>query len=171
MEMLGLSVADGKAILHGVQDFVASQQLAEDLKRRRICPELRSAISQQRHRDAHRARRYSGRSRSRIRDGAMLVPDRRAANVPAHGRLAARADQSGVALWKRSGPSLIPFEKVANLLKEVLPVSDTTNHETVREHLQSVADRMEGELGEERKFREFETPDTQRPNNSCRMAP
>jgi hypothetical protein len=46
--------------------------------------------------------------------------------------------------------SLIPYEKVADLLKEVLPVSRSTNHETVREHLQAVAERMEAELGEER---------------------
>ena len=46
--------------------------------------------------------------------------------------------------------SLIPYEKVADLLKEVLPVSESTNHETVREHLQAVAERMEEELGEER---------------------
>jgi hypothetical protein len=38
METLGLSVAEGKMKLHGVQDFVACQQAQEDLKRRRHCP-------------------------------------------------------------------------------------------------------------------------------------
>jgi hypothetical protein len=38
METLGLTLAEGKAILHGVQDFVASQQVSEDLQRRRRCP-------------------------------------------------------------------------------------------------------------------------------------
>lgn len=38
METLGLSVAEGKTMLHGVQDFVASQQALEDLKLRRLCP-------------------------------------------------------------------------------------------------------------------------------------
>jgi hypothetical protein len=51
--------------------------------------------------------------------------------------------------------SLIPFEKVADLLKEVLPVGETANHETIREHLQAVAQRVEEELGEERKPRDF----------------
>ena len=46
--------------------------------------------------------------------------------------------------------SLIPYEKVADLLKEVLPVSGSTNQETVCEHLHAVAERMEAELGEER---------------------
>jgi hypothetical protein len=39
--------------------------------------------------------------------------------------------------------SLIPFAKVADLLREVLPVASSTNHETVREHLQAAAERME----------------------------
>ena len=38
METLGLSLADGKAILQGVQDFVTAQQVSEDLRRRRKCP-------------------------------------------------------------------------------------------------------------------------------------
>lgn len=38
MDTLGLSVAEGKTMLHGVQNFVASQQVQEDLKRRRNCP-------------------------------------------------------------------------------------------------------------------------------------
>jgi hypothetical protein len=46
--------------------------------------------------------------------------------------------------------SLIPYEGVAELLKEVLPVSESTDHETMREHLRAVAERMEAELGTER---------------------
>ncbi|MGH9326341.1 MAG: hypothetical protein ACRD2B_06600 [Terriglobia bacterium] len=38
METLGLSLAEGKTILRGVHDFVASQQISEDLKCRRRCP-------------------------------------------------------------------------------------------------------------------------------------
>jgi hypothetical protein len=53
--------------------------------------------------------------------------------------------------------SLIPFERVVDLLKEVLPVGETTNSQTVREHLHAVAERIEQELGEERPPREFAT--------------
>jgi hypothetical protein len=38
LETLGMNVAEGKAILHGIQDFVAGQQVIEDLKRNRVCP-------------------------------------------------------------------------------------------------------------------------------------
>lgn len=37
METLGLSLAEGKAVSHGVYDFVASQQTAEYLERERNC--------------------------------------------------------------------------------------------------------------------------------------
>jgi hypothetical protein len=46
--------------------------------------------------------------------------------------------------------SLIPFAKVADLLKDVLPVVDTTSPVIIRHHLHLVAERMEEELGEEK---------------------
>ena len=48
------------------------------------------------------------------------------------------------------------FAKVADLLCDVLPVDDSVNAETVRTHLQAVAERMEEELGEERQGNLFE---------------
>ena len=50
---------------------------------------------------------------------------------------------------------LIPFEKVVDLLKEVLPVAEATNLQTVRERLNAVAERIEQELGEEQQPRDF----------------
>jgi len=52
--------------------------------------------------------------------------------------------------------SLLPFAKVANLLKEVLPVGDSTNQQTIRKHRQTTAERIEGELGDERQLNLFE---------------
>jgi hypothetical protein len=43
--------------------------------------------------------------------------------------------------------SLISFGMTAALLKDVLPVADTTNPETVRCHVHKVADRHEADLG------------------------
>ena len=45
--------------------------------------------------------------------------------------------------------SLISFGMTAALLKDVLPVADTTNPETVRQHLHKVADRHDADLGSE----------------------
>ena len=52
--------------------------------------------------------------------------------------------------------SLIPFARATDLLKEVLPVGDLVNAETVRNHLQLTAERIEQELGEERQLNRFE---------------
>jgi hypothetical protein len=43
--------------------------------------------------------------------------------------------------------SLISFGLTAALLKDVLPVADTTNPETIRCHLHKVADRHDADLG------------------------
>src|SRR4051795_2045801 len=45
--------------------------------------------------------------------------------------------------------SLVSFGLTAALLKDVLPVADTTNPETVRCHLHKVADRQDADLGSE----------------------
>ena len=52
--------------------------------------------------------------------------------------------------------SLIPFARATDLLKEVLPVGDLVNAETIRNHLQLTAERIEQELGEERQLNQFE---------------
>ena len=44
LETLGMSVAEGKAMLHGVQDFMATQQVIEDLKHKRSVRPAGNAI-------------------------------------------------------------------------------------------------------------------------------
>jgi len=150
METLGLSVAEGKAILRGVQDFVASQQTLEYLERQRNC--------------SHCGQRYhskeTGTSRVETVFGPVAVPHPRwercscQAESPKTFRPTATWLQEGTSpemlYWETKWGSLIPYEQVVDLLKEVLPVSESTHHERVREHLQAVAERMEAELGEER---------------------
>jgi hypothetical protein len=57
--------------------------------------------------------------------------------------------------------SLIPFAKVADLLKEVLPVGDSVHGETVRKHMQAMAERIEQELGEERQLNQYESSENE----------
>ena len=150
MESLGLSLAEGKAILSGVQDFVASQQISEDLKRHRRC----SNCGQPHHSNA------AGTSTVETVFGPVAVPNPRWERCPCQSEGPKTFRPTATWLKGRTSPerlyletkwsSLIPYEKVADLLKEVLPVSRSTNHETVREHLHTVAERMEAELGEER---------------------
>ena len=46
--------------------------------------------------------------------------------------------------------SLVPYAAVADLLPDVLPSASGTNATTVRQHVLHVAERAEGELGDER---------------------
>jgi hypothetical protein len=150
METLGLSLAEGKALLQGVQDFVASQQISEDLKRRRVCPSCGARYHSQ----------AAGTSTVETVFGPVAVPNPRWERCPCQMEGPKTFRPTATWLKGRTSPerlyletkwgSLIPYEKVVDLLKEVLPVSESTNHETVREHLQTIAERMEAELAEER---------------------
>jgi hypothetical protein len=156
LETLGMSVAEGKAMLHGVQDFMATQQVIEDLKHKRVC----SACGQR------YPSKEAGTHTVKTVFGAVEVPNPRWERCPCQAE-GPRTFRPGAAWLQgaRTSPellyletkwaSLIPYEKVADLMKEVLPVGETTNHETVREHLQAVAERIEKELGEERQPRSF----------------
>ena len=64
--------------------------------------------------------------------------------------------QAGALKDESKWASLIPFAKVADLLKEVLPVDDSVNSETVRNHTQATAERIEQALGDERQLNQYE---------------
>ena len=155
IETLGMSLAEGKALLAGVQDFVVAQQVGEDLKRRRVCP----------HCGKPHTSKGSGNTPVKTLFGLINVPN------PRWNRCACRTDgpktfrPTRTWLNEQTSPemlyletkwaSLIPFARTADLLKEVLPVGDSVNPETVRNHLQLTAERIEQELGEERQLHAF----------------
>ena len=156
LETLGMSLAEGKTMLHGVQDFMAAQQVSEDLNRRRVCPTCGWRYHS----------KEAGTHTVKTMFGPVEAPNPRWERCPCQTEGPRTFRPSAAWLQgARTSPellyletkwaSLIPFEKVADLMKEVLPVEETTNHETVREHLQAVAERIEMELGEERQARSF----------------
>ena len=161
IETLGMSLAEGKALLAGVQDFVVAQQVGEDLKRRRVCP----------HCGKPHTSKGSGNTPVKTLFGLINVPN------PRWNRCACRTDSpktfrpTRTWLSGQTSPemlyletkwaSLIPFARTADLLKEVLPVGDSVNPETVRNHLQLTAERIEQELGEERQLHAFDGSEEQ----------
>ena len=155
METLGLNLSESRVLLERVQDFVVARQAAEDLEQRRGCPSC--------------GERYTSKAGGTIEVktlfGAVAVANPRWNRCQCQGsgpktfRPATswlRGQTSPELLYlETKWASLIPFAKVADLLREVLPV-DAANHETVRQHLRATAQRMEEELGEERQLRLFE---------------
>jgi hypothetical protein len=156
METLGLNLSEGKALLAGVQDVMVAQQVEEHLARCRVCP--------------HCQRRYTSKD-----SGATLISTvfgRVEVPNPRWNRCCCQTDGPKtfrpMRTWlngetspemlylEAKWASLMPFARVVDLLKEVLPVADTTNQETVRSHLYVTAERIEQELGEERQLNLFE---------------
>ena len=61
----------------------------------------------------------------------------------------ARARQSRIVYLEVKWSSLLAYAPGCDLLHDVLPVNEKLNAETMRQHLFQVAERMEGELGNE----------------------
>ena len=149
-EDLGLSIADGKALLGAVQDRMVTTQAAVWSRRHRNCPACgQSRLSKGRCRvvfhtlygdiDLDSPRLY--RCTCQIeKDSATLsllkelIPDRIS---PERRYLETR--------WA----SLVPYAAEASLLADVLPITAGTNATTLREHVLQVAERAEAELGDE----------------------
>src|SRR6201984_3450315 len=156
METLGINLTESKALLAGVQDFVVAQQAREELEQRRACPHCR--------------RRYttkdSGSTPVSTVFGRVEVPNPRWNRCgcqtvgpqtfrPMRSWLNGQTSPEMLYL-ETKWASLIPFARATDLLKEVLPVGDLLNAESVRNHLQLTAERIEQELGEERQLNRFE---------------
>ena len=139
IETLNRSLTEGKSLLAGVQDFVVAQQVGEDLERRWVCP----------HCGKPHTSKDSGNTPMKTLFGLINVPN------PRWNRCACRTDgpktfrPTRTWLNGQTSPemlyletkwaSLIPFVRTADLLKEVLPVGESVNPETVRNHLQLTA--------------------------------
>jgi hypothetical protein len=161
METLGMNLTEGKALLSSVQDFVVAQQAGEELEQRCACP--------------HCGRRYtskdSGNSPISTVFGRVEVPNPRwkRCGCQTEGPRTFRPMRTW--LNDRTSPemlyletkwaSLIPFARTTDLLKEVLPVANSVNPETIRNHLQLTAERIEQELGEERQLNAFDESEEQ----------
>ena len=156
METLGMDLSEGKALLAGVQDFVVAQQVYEHLEQRRVCPNCRGRYTS----------KDSGSTVVSTVFGRVEVPNPRWNRCPCQtdGPNTFRPMRTWLngqtspemSYLETKWASLIPFARVADLLKEVLPVGDSVNQETVRTHLYATAERIEQELGEERQLNLFE---------------
>ena len=147
METLGLSLYESKAMLESLQEFVVARQTAEDLPQRRHCPNC----------EARYTAKDGGRITVKTLFGAVQVANPRwnrcscQHSGPKTFRPAAawlRGTTSPELLYLETRwASLIPYAKVADLLREVLPAE--ADDETIRRHVQATAEKMEQELGEE----------------------
>ncbi|MEM7789197.1 MAG: ISKra4 family transposase, partial [Bacteroidota bacterium] len=146
---LGLTLAESKGLLAALQREVVQRQAGAHAEARRCCP------------DCGRRRRKKGSYPAVFRTlfGNVRLASPRLYHCPCAPRVAKTFSPLRSLLTEHAAPellyletkwaSLAPYAKVADLLKDVLPVAETTNAATVRNHLHRVALRDEAALGEE----------------------
>jgi hypothetical protein len=149
-ETLGLTLAEGKAILKEIQQIVVQQQLAEGLAACRQCP------------DCGQARRSKGYHDLSLRTvfGHLTVKSPRWQHCECGAHETSTFSPLAELLPDHTTPellfletkwaSLMSYGMTTKLLEDVLPIDDPLNAFTIRRHVGEVAERLEQELGEER---------------------
>lgn len=150
IEDLGLSIAEAKGLLHGMQRSLVTAQITDYLARFRTCAHCAAPrTSKGHHTIAYRT------VFGTINLNSPRLYDCRCQH---HGRHS--SSPMAALLTTHCAPELLYLEtKFASrmsyglsveILSEVLPIAEAINPTTLQRHLYHVAERMEGELGEER---------------------
>jgi hypothetical protein len=150
-ETLGLTLAESKTLLQGIQQRMVSEQVAEYMAQFNTCPDC----------GARRTKKGQHTLVYRTLFGKLNLISPRLYDCACHQPHQQRHSSSPLATWlnAHSSPELLYLEtKFASLmsyglsirlLSEVLPIADEVNATSMRRHQQQIAERIESELGEE----------------------
>jgi hypothetical protein len=149
-ENLGLTLAEGKDLLDGVQRTLVEQQVSEYLHQQSFCADCGQKLL---HKDK-RTILY------RTPFGKLHLPSLRLFYCACQEQPTRSFSPLAKLLCERTSPellylqskfaSLMSYGLTVKLLSEVLPIEGEINAATVRNNLQRVAQRVEDELGEEK---------------------
>jgi len=149
LEAVGLTLAEAKNLLAGVQKAAVEQQVAEYSAAHRNCPQCGQVLL---HKGSHHIT-------FRTLFGNLEVQSPRLFHCQCQVHEAHTFSPLAELLTEHLAPerlyletkwgSLISFELAAKLLGEVLPIEKDVNASSVRRHLYDVAQRSESALGEE----------------------
>lgn len=149
LETLGLSLAEAKQMLQATQERLLMAQATDVMVRHRCCP------------TCGRVRPSKGMRPIRFRTlfGTVDLPSRRLRHCACHPEAGRNFSPLTALLTQHVAPellfleakwaSLVSYGITTDLLKDVLPVAETTNPMTIRRDLFRVAERLEAALGEE----------------------
>ncbi len=148
-ETLGLSLAEGKAILSSIQTVVTEQQVAAHLNDVRPCP------------ICAKSRKSKGKRVLQFRTvfGTIQLPSPRLYHCPCVPQPQRTFSPLAALLPDRTSPelaflmtkwaSLASYGLTSRLLQDVLPVEMSLHPETIRRQVHRVAERAEAALGDE----------------------
>lgn len=149
-EELGLTLTEAKTLLHGMQQTVVNQQIEEYLAQFKTCPHCGA----RRYRKGQHSiiyRTLFGKlnlTSPRLYDCSCQNHDRHSASPLA--QLLTTHCAPELQYLETKFASLMSYGLSVELLTEVLPLADEINHTSMRRQLNRIAERIEGELGEER---------------------
>jgi hypothetical protein len=148
---LGLTLAESKTILAGVQETLVAQQAASYSMAQQICPAC-GALRRCKGHHQMVVRSLFGTLRldsPHFRRCACQSADSPGSSSPLAERLVERTTPERRYL-EAKWAALLPFGVTVDVLSEVLPLQARVA--TVYRHAQQVAERLEGELGDEQPF-------------------
>ena len=150
-EDLGLSIADGKALMAAVQQRIVNAQVTSWSERHRCCE---ACGARRRSKGSHPVVFLTLYGDVRIASPRLhrcpcQSPDGPATASPLRDLLPGYVAPERLYLEARWA-SLVPYAAAAGLLVDILPIAAGANATTVREHVLRVAERAEAELPEER---------------------
>lgn len=149
---LGLTLAESKDILREIQQQIVQRQTESYAETRRPCP---ACGKPRRKKGSYRVLFRTLFGNVELRSPRFYHCECREHNQKTFSLLTELMPEHTapeLLYLETKWASLAPYAKVADLLKDVLPVSRTTNAATIRNHLEKVAERDEEALGEERVF-------------------
>ena len=151
-ENLGLTLAEAKSILAGVQQFLVARQIEEYIDQEACCAFCGKAL---RHKGYHPLT-------YRTLFGKLRLRSKRFYHCECQPQTTKTFSPLTHLLPEHTAPELLYLEsKFASLmsyglsmqmLKEVLPIGQAINAATIRNHVQSVARQIDAELGDEQMF-------------------
>jgi hypothetical protein len=150
LELLGLSLGEGKAVLTQLQTQIVTAQAAAYVADRRSCPVCLCRLQS----------RDQGQVIFRTAFGNVSISSprfHRCGCDPAQSRtfrplsgLLTEHTAPELLYLETKWASLVSYGMTIDLLKDVLPIAATASAASVRNHLHKVAERCEAELAEER---------------------
>jgi hypothetical protein len=148
-ETLGLSLAEGKAVLQALQEVVVEWQMQAYLQQQRTCPHC------------GKVRRSKGVPHTVFRTifGALPVESPRLYHCGCQPHATISFSPLAALLPERTTPDLLYLETkwaalmsyglTVKLLQDVLPLDEPLQAVTIRNHVLQAAERLEAALGEE----------------------
>ena len=149
METLGLTLAEGKSILSEIQRLVVEAQTAECVAAYRHCPDCGQPRLSKGHHDLP-LRTVFGKVT--VASPRLLHCDCRPHETKSFSPLAQVLPERTtpeMLFLETKWASLMSYGLTTELLQEVLPMDSPLHASTIREHVCSVAQRLEDEMGEE----------------------